>query len=210
MIATGAPPRSMCRAMITSRPVLGRVADAARPRARQRREHSARPRARADRHRRRQLRQGPAAPPAIRCPRHLGARRRCLPIHRPQALAQGGQPVAPRGGPASMLIRNHHGVRDWEHFLGRRAGQGILVLASRGSNGEPRPSSKPEPRHFGVEKIHDQASRGLQLCQEPFRLQNLQQLERVRRRRSGAQRLRAACPAPKTTRSRCGEDEVGV
>ena len=28
------------------------------------------------------------------------------------------QPVAPRVVPASVLIRNHHGVRDWEHFLG--------------------------------------------------------------------------------------------
>ena len=28
-------------------------------------------------------------------------------------------PVAPRVVPASALIRNHHGVRDWEHFLGR-------------------------------------------------------------------------------------------
>ena len=27
-------------------------------------------------------------------------------------------PVAPRVVPASALIRNHHGVRDWEHFLG--------------------------------------------------------------------------------------------
>ncbi|MGB8170492.1 MAG: HNH endonuclease [Chthoniobacteraceae bacterium] len=28
------------------------------------------------------------------------------------------QPVAPRVVPASLLIRNHHGVRDWAHFLG--------------------------------------------------------------------------------------------
>lgn len=28
------------------------------------------------------------------------------------------QPLAPRGVPASALIRNHHGVRDWDHFLG--------------------------------------------------------------------------------------------
>ena len=28
------------------------------------------------------------------------------------------QPVAPRGVPAGALIRNHHGVRDWEYFLG--------------------------------------------------------------------------------------------
>ena len=28
------------------------------------------------------------------------------------------QPVAPRVVPASALIRNRHGVRDWEHFLG--------------------------------------------------------------------------------------------
>jgi 5-methylcytosine-specific restriction endonuclease McrA len=28
------------------------------------------------------------------------------------------QPTAPRVVPASVLIRNHHGVRDWEHFLG--------------------------------------------------------------------------------------------
>src|SRR5947209_5302640 len=42
---------------------------AARPRARQRREHPARSRARADRHRRRQLRQSPDAPSALRCPR---------------------------------------------------------------------------------------------------------------------------------------------
>lgn len=28
------------------------------------------------------------------------------------------QPVVPRALPASMMIRNHHGVRDWEHFLG--------------------------------------------------------------------------------------------
>ena len=27
-------------------------------------------------------------------------------------------PVAPRVVPASALIRNHHGVQDWEHFLG--------------------------------------------------------------------------------------------
>jgi hypothetical protein len=28
------------------------------------------------------------------------------------------QPVAPRVVPANVLIRNHHDVRDWEHFLG--------------------------------------------------------------------------------------------
>jgi 5-methylcytosine-specific restriction endonuclease McrA len=28
------------------------------------------------------------------------------------------QPVAPRVVPASVLIRNHHGVPDWQHFLG--------------------------------------------------------------------------------------------
>ena len=28
------------------------------------------------------------------------------------------QPTAPRVVPASVLIRNHHGVPDWEHFLG--------------------------------------------------------------------------------------------
>ena len=28
------------------------------------------------------------------------------------------RPVAPRALPASMTIRNHHCVRDWEHFLG--------------------------------------------------------------------------------------------
>lgn len=28
------------------------------------------------------------------------------------------QPVMPRALPASMLIRNQHDVRDWEHFLG--------------------------------------------------------------------------------------------
>ena len=28
------------------------------------------------------------------------------------------QRVAPRGVPAGVLIRNHHGIRDWEHFLG--------------------------------------------------------------------------------------------
>lgn len=27
-------------------------------------------------------------------------------------------PVVPRALPVSVLIRNHHGVRDWEHFLG--------------------------------------------------------------------------------------------
>ena len=27
-------------------------------------------------------------------------------------------PTAPRVVPASVLIRNQHGVRDWEHFLG--------------------------------------------------------------------------------------------
>ena len=27
------------------------------------------------------------------------------------------KPVAPRALPASVFIRNHHGVRDWEHFL---------------------------------------------------------------------------------------------
>ena len=27
------------------------------------------------------------------------------------------QPAAPRVVPASALIRNHHGVQDWEHFL---------------------------------------------------------------------------------------------
>jgi 5-methylcytosine-specific restriction endonuclease McrA len=27
------------------------------------------------------------------------------------------QPAAPRVVPASVLIRNHHGVRDWNHFL---------------------------------------------------------------------------------------------
>ena len=27
-------------------------------------------------------------------------------------------PVAPRVVPAGTLIRNHHGVRDWQHFLG--------------------------------------------------------------------------------------------
>ena len=27
-------------------------------------------------------------------------------------------PVAPRVVPATALIRNHHGDRDWEHFLG--------------------------------------------------------------------------------------------
>jgi 5-methylcytosine-specific restriction endonuclease McrA len=28
------------------------------------------------------------------------------------------QPVAPRALPASLMIRNSHGIRDWEHFLG--------------------------------------------------------------------------------------------
>jgi hypothetical protein len=28
------------------------------------------------------------------------------------------QPIAPRVMPASALIRNHHGIRDWDHFLG--------------------------------------------------------------------------------------------
>ncbi len=28
------------------------------------------------------------------------------------------QPVAPRVVPASVLIRNYYGVRDWQHFLG--------------------------------------------------------------------------------------------
>jgi len=28
------------------------------------------------------------------------------------------QPHAPRALPASALIRNHHGVADWERFLG--------------------------------------------------------------------------------------------
>jgi len=27
-------------------------------------------------------------------------------------------PAAPRPLPANMMIQNHHGVRDWEHFLG--------------------------------------------------------------------------------------------
>ena len=27
-------------------------------------------------------------------------------------------PVVPRALPVTVLIRNHHGVRDWEHFLG--------------------------------------------------------------------------------------------
>jgi 5-methylcytosine-specific restriction endonuclease McrA len=27
------------------------------------------------------------------------------------------QPVAPRPVPATQLIRNHHGIRDWQHFL---------------------------------------------------------------------------------------------
>lgn len=27
------------------------------------------------------------------------------------------RPVAPRPRPASAFIRNHHGIRDWEHFL---------------------------------------------------------------------------------------------
>ena len=27
------------------------------------------------------------------------------------------QPMVPRALPASMMIRNHHGVRDWKHFL---------------------------------------------------------------------------------------------
>ena len=43
---------------------------------------------RAHGHRRCQLRQGSAAPPAFRRAWHLGARRRHLPIHRPQALAE--------------------------------------------------------------------------------------------------------------------------
>jgi len=28
------------------------------------------------------------------------------------------QPAVPRALPANMMIRNQHGVRDWEHFLG--------------------------------------------------------------------------------------------
>jgi hypothetical protein len=27
-------------------------------------------------------------------------------------------PVAPRAVPATVLIRNHHAVADWRHFLG--------------------------------------------------------------------------------------------
>ena len=28
-------------------------------------------------------------------------------------------PVAPRPVPATLLIRNHHGIRDWQHFIAR-------------------------------------------------------------------------------------------
>jgi serine/threonine protein kinase len=45
--------------------------------------------ARGHRHRR-QLRQSPDAPPAFPRASHLGARWRCVPIHRPQTRAKGG------------------------------------------------------------------------------------------------------------------------
>ena len=32
-------------------------------------------------------------------------------------LSLRNQPMVPRALPASMMIRNHHGVRDWKHFL---------------------------------------------------------------------------------------------